>query len=135
MLTLNRLMKGLRGFAAFVILTLSALAHAGTECEDKYKFVLRVQFEDEGQWLTVKSSDTLPINHKSDSNVLFLSVIRLDQDWLRVQASAVTSTNAYIWQVRLKMPQAAPTKFAKDFRPAPDMPMFGFELDPVCMGV
>lgn len=105
---------------------------SGTPCEDVYSYTLAAQPEESGYWLSFKDTGQLPVNHAGGDKVLMLSIHRLNDSWLQVDAGLMADGNAHTWFAKIQMERTSPVRYALTFRPAPSMPMFAIELIPAC---
>lgn len=120
---------------ATLLLAFSAGANAAGSCTDNFKYILGVQLEENGLWMSIDSMSKLPVHHIGGVKTLMLSVERINSKWLLLGASVVTSEQTYTWSMQVEMDLHYPVKYSKVFRPAPLMPLFALELDPTCLAI
>lgn len=111
-----------------------SVCHAEAQCSDDYQYQLAAQLEEGGYWMSFKGAAPLPIRHIGGDKTMVLEVTRLNDQWLQVEVALSTGHGLSAWHVQVEMLRNSPLAFTKTFRPAPDMPMFGLQLIPVCKG-
>lgn len=119
--------------ATMGILAWSPGGHAGT-CKDEFRYILSVRPSDDSATLAMDSEGPLPMRLVGGENALVLSVERLDENRVLVEAAFMTRTNLASWRAEILMDAHHPRPFGREFRPRPDMPVFGIALIPICKG-
>lgn len=106
---------------------------AGT-CKDEFRYILSVRPSDDSATLAMDSVGPLPMRLVGGEKLLVLSVERLDENRVLVEAAFVTGTNVASWRAEILMDAEHPKAYGREFRPRPDMPVFGIALIPTCRG-
>ncbi len=132
------MMASLPRAALLFLVTMGILAwspggHAET-CKDEFRYILSVRPSDDSATLAMDSEGPLPMRLVGGEKALVLSVERLDEDRVLVEAAFVTGTNLASWRAEILMDAEHPKPYGREFRPRPDMPVFGIALIPICMG-
>ncbi|ABE47246.1 hypothetical protein [Polaromonas sp. JS666] len=111
----------------------SLSSHAGP-CKDEFRYILSVRPGDDSTYLSIDSEGSLPIRHIGGEKTLVLSVERLSENQVLVEAMFATDRNLASWRATIQMDSQHPKAFGREFRPKPDMPVFGIALIPLCKG-
>lgn len=133
-----RTMASLRRAALLFVVVVATLGwslsgHAGT-CKDEFRYILSVRPSDDSATLAMDSEGPLPMRLVGGEKMLVLSVERLDEDRILVEAAFATANNLASWRATIQMDAQNPRPFGREFKPKPDMPMFGIALIPLCRG-
>jgi len=110
----------------------SAAQTISSGCSDSYNYMLEVQTQEGGAWLSFQGFGQVPLAREGGEKVLMLSVTRVDARHLLVDGGYITGGRLKYFSLKVVMDVNRPTPFAKTFRPTPDLPVFGVVLNPVC---
>lgn len=132
------MMASLRRAALLLVVSIGALAwspgsHAGT-CKDEFRYILSVRPSDDSATLAMDSEGPLPMRLVCGEKALVLSVERLYENRVLVEAAFATGTNLASWRAEIQMDAQHPRPYGREFRLRPDMPVFGIALIPICKG-